>query len=112
MSSVIGWLATAATAGSFLSRQGIVLKRVQAAAACLWIVYGVNSGSTPLIVANLIVAAMAFYSSFPERSRWKQQWSARLNRQSGRLEMDLVAEKSHSGDSHTAMVVSMYPPAG
>jgi hypothetical protein len=112
MSSVIGWLATAVTAGSYLSRQTVMLKRVQAAAACLWIIYGVNSGSTPVIVANLIVAAMAFYSSFAGKSTWKQQWSARLNRQSGQLSMGRVAEKNRTGDSHTAMVVSMYPPGG
>jgi hypothetical protein len=110
--SAIGWLATAVTAGSYLSRQVVMLKKIQAAAACLWIIYGVSSGSTPLIVANLIVAAMAVYSSFAERPTWKQQWSARLNRHSSQLLMGRVAEKSPSGDPHTAMVVSMYPPGG
>ena len=47
MSSVLGWLATALSAG-------------------------VNIDATPVIVANLIVAAMAFYSSFAEQSTWKQ----------------------------------------
>ena len=59
MSSVFGWMATAVTAGSFLSRQATTFKRVQAAAACLWIIYGVNIDAAPVIVANLIVAAMA-----------------------------------------------------
>jgi heme O synthase-like polyprenyltransferase len=72
MSSVLGWLATAATAGSFLSRQAATLQKVQAAAACLWIIYGANIDAAPLIVANLIVAAMAFYSSLAERSTWKR----------------------------------------
>jgi hypothetical protein len=80
MSSLLGWLATAVTAGSYLSRQAAALKKIQAAAACIWIIYGVNIEAAPVIVANLIVAAMAFYSSLAERSTWKQQWSARLNR--------------------------------
>jgi hypothetical protein len=112
MSSVFGWLATAVAAGSFLSRQTATLKRVQAAAACLWIIYGVHIDAAPVIVTNLIVAAMAFYSSFAERSTWKQQWSARLSRQSGRGAMGHVSENNRSDRSHTAMVVSMYPPGG
>ncbi len=112
MSSVLGWLATAVTAGSFLSRQAATLKRVQAAAACLWIIYGVNIDAAPVIVANLIVAAMALYSFLAERSTWKEQWSARLSRQVGRGKMGHVAEKSRSSGSHTAMVVSTYPPRG
>jgi hypothetical protein len=110
MSSVLGWLATALSAGSYLSRQVATLKKIQGTTACLWIIYGVNIDATPVIVANLIVAAMAFYSS--ERSTWKQQWSARLNRQSGRGGMRHVAEQNRSGSSHTAMVVSIYPPGG
>jgi hypothetical protein len=112
MSSVLGWLATAVTAGSFLSRQAATLKRVQAAAACLWIIYGANIDAAPLIVANLIVAAMAFYSSLAEKSTWKEQWSARLSRQVGKGKMGHVSGNSHSSSSHTAMVVSMYPPRG
>ena len=110
MSSVLGWLATAPSAGPYLSRQAATLKKIQGAAACLWIIYGVNIDATPVLVANLVVAAMAFYSS--ERSTWKQQWSARLNRQSGRDEMHHVAEKNPSSSSHTAMVVSIYPLGG
>jgi hypothetical protein len=68
----------------------------------------VNIDAAPVIVVNLIVAAMAFYSSFAERSTWKKQWSARLSRQRG--ETGHVAEKSRSTGSHTAMVVSTYPP--
>jgi hypothetical protein len=112
MSSVFGWMATAVTAGSFLSRQAATFKRVQAAAACLWIIYGVHIDATPVIVANLIVAAMAFYSSFAERSTWKQQWSARLSRQSGRGSMGHISENRRSAGSHTAMVVSTYLPGG
>ena len=80
MSGLLGWPATAVTAGSYLSRQAATLKKVQAAGACIWIIYGVNIEATPVIVANLVVGAMAFYSSLAERSTWKQQWSARLNR--------------------------------
>lgn len=40
------------------------MRRVQAAAALLWIGYGVLLDAPPVIVANLIVAAAALYSSF------------------------------------------------
>jgi hypothetical protein len=38
MSSLLGWLATAVTAGSYLSRQAATLKKIQAAAACLRVI--------------------------------------------------------------------------
>lgn len=94
------------------SRQAPTLKKIQGAAACLWIIYGVNVDATPVIAANLMLAAMAFYSSFAERSTWKQQWSARLNRQPGRSAISPAVEDSRPSGSRTAMVVSMYPPGG
>jgi hypothetical protein len=111
-SSLFGWLATSFSAGSYLSRQGARLKKIQAAAACLWIIYGVSMDEPPVIVANLIVAAMALCSAFAERSRWKEHWFARLSRQSGRVAIGYVATKSRPSASHTAMVVSTYSPVG
>jgi hypothetical protein len=64
MLSWIGWVATAIFAGSYLCKQGVNLRRVQAVAALLWIGYGVAIGATPVIVANLIVAGMAIVSGF------------------------------------------------
>ena len=103
MSSLLGWAATAVSAGSYLSRQEARLRKIQGAAACLWMIYGVNVDAPPVIVANIIVAAMAFCSSFAKRPAWKEQWSARLSRQSGRVE-----ETGHAGESshpYTAKVV-------
>ncbi len=40
-----------------------MLRRIQAGAACLWIAYGVALHSFPVVVANVIVAAAALYSS-------------------------------------------------
>jgi hypothetical protein len=105
MSSLLGWLATAVSAGSYLSRQEARLRKIQGAAACLWIIYGVNVDATPVIVANIIVAAMAFCSSFAKRPAWKEQWSARLSRQSGRVEPAHVADRSHPNASYTAKAV-------
>ena len=39
------------------------LRRVQALAACLWVVYGAIIGSAPVLVANLLVAGVAGWSS-------------------------------------------------
>jgi len=64
MLSWIGWVATAVFASSYLCRRPVALRRVQAAAAVLWVVYGVLIQAAPVIVANLIVAVAALYSSF------------------------------------------------
>jgi hypothetical protein len=62
--SMIGWVATAAFGASYLFRRPATLRKIQAFAACLWIVYGVAIGAVPVIVANVIVAGAALYSSF------------------------------------------------
>jgi len=63
MLDALGWLATAIFSTSYFFRQGAALRRVQGAAACLWVVYGVAIGAAPVVVANLIVGIAAFYSS-------------------------------------------------
>ncbi len=55
----IGWIATAAFAASYLCKDQTSLRRVQAVAAGLWILYGVSVGALPVIVANAVVATMA-----------------------------------------------------
>jgi hypothetical protein len=59
----IGWIATAVFAGSYFSKEPAVLRRLQALAALLWIVYGVVLKAPPVIVANVIVAGLALWSS-------------------------------------------------
>ena len=63
MLSSIGWVATAGFASSYLCRRPATLRRVQAAAAVLWVVYGVLIHALPVVVANVIVASAALYSS-------------------------------------------------
>jgi len=63
----IGWAATAVFAGSYLCKDPAALRRVQAAAAVLWVVYGVVIGAMPVIVANVIVAGLALWSSLPRQ---------------------------------------------
>ena len=63
----IGWIATAVFAVSYFYRRPASMRRVQALAAALWIVYGVAINATPVIVANLVVAAVAIISSFRRR---------------------------------------------
>lgn len=64
MLSWIGWVATAVFAGSYFCQRPGTLRRVQAAAAVLWMVYGALIHAAPVIVANLIVMAMVLGSSF------------------------------------------------
>ena len=59
----IGWVATATFAVSYFCRKPAALRRVQALAALLWIGYGVIIHALPVIVANVVVAAVATYSS-------------------------------------------------
>jgi hypothetical protein len=63
MLDTIGWIATAVFSTSYFFRQPVMLRRIQAVAACLWIVYGVLLHAFPVIAANLIVAAAALVSS-------------------------------------------------
>ena len=60
----IGWVATAIFACSYFCKRPGMLRRVQALAALLWIGYGVLIHALPVIAANLVVAAVALYSSF------------------------------------------------
>jgi hypothetical protein len=59
----IGWIATAIFVGSYLCKDPTTLRRVQALAASLWVVYGLMIHATPVVVANLLVAGIAIYSS-------------------------------------------------
>lgn len=60
----IGWLATAVFAASYFCKEPATLRRLQAAAAMLWIAYGVLLGAAPVVVANVIVASLALWSSW------------------------------------------------
>lgn len=69
MLSWIGWVATAVFASSYLCKQQATLRRVQAAAAVLWVIYGVLIHAFPVVVANAIVASVALFSSFGRQER-------------------------------------------
>jgi hypothetical protein len=60
---LIGWVATTIFAGSYLCNDPTKLRRVQALAACLWVGYGAVIGAAPVVVANLLVAGFAAWSS-------------------------------------------------
>jgi len=60
----VGWLATAAFASSYFCRQPATLRRVQGLAALMWVVYGALIHALPVVVANVIVAGVAIWSSF------------------------------------------------
>ncbi|MFL5447509.1 MAG: YgjV family protein [Gemmatimonadales bacterium] len=59
----LGWLATALFLASYSRKSQQGLRLTQAAAALLWVVYGILLHALPIIVANLLVAAVAGYSS-------------------------------------------------
>jgi hypothetical protein len=63
----IGWVATAVFSTSYFFRNAAALRRVQAAAACLWIAYGLCIHALPVVIANLVVATAALYSALRPR---------------------------------------------
>lgn len=63
----IGWLATALFASSYLFKQPAALRKVQAGAALLWVIYGLIIHALPVVVANLAVAGVAGCTLFSWR---------------------------------------------
>lgn len=61
---LVGWLATAVFMVSYFVNGPVQLRRVQGVAAGLWALYGVLIHSMPVIVANILVASVAVWSSF------------------------------------------------
>jgi hypothetical protein len=59
----IGWVATAVFVGSYFCKDPSRLRQVQALAACMWMAYGAVIGAAPVLVANLLVAGVAVWSS-------------------------------------------------
>jgi hypothetical protein len=60
---MIGWAATAVFVGSYACKNPTRLRQVQAVAACMWLAYGAVIGAAPVMVANLLVAGVAAWSS-------------------------------------------------
>jgi hypothetical protein len=65
----IGWVATALFLSSYFCKDQRKLRLTQAAAAVLWVGYGVILQAVPIVVANLLVAAVAVYSSLAHPSQ-------------------------------------------
>ncbi len=65
----VGWIATAVFVASYFCGHPAAMRRIQALAAALWIIYGIAIKASPVIVANLVVAAVAIISSFQRREQ-------------------------------------------
>jgi len=59
----VGWLATAVFMISYFAKGPIALRRIQGVAALLWASYGILIHALPVIVANVLVAAAAVWTS-------------------------------------------------
>ena len=64
MVDLLGWVATIIFVASYFTKNSVRLRIIQAFAALLWISYGFVIGSMPVVISNLLVAALAVYSSF------------------------------------------------
>ena len=68
MSDWLGWTATAVfTSSYFFTRPGS-LRRVQMAAAIMWVAYGMLVGARPVIVANFLVLGAAAIATWKENA--------------------------------------------
>jgi hypothetical protein len=63
----LGWTATAFFASSYFFRKATALRKIQAAAAVLWIIYGFEIHSAPVVVSNLMVGIAAIYTTLRGR---------------------------------------------
>jgi hypothetical protein len=68
----LGWTATAVFSASYFFRRQTALRRIQAAAACLWIAYGIAIHARPVVIANVIVAVAALVSVARDRAAEEQ----------------------------------------
>ena len=59
----LGWAATALFAFSYFFTKAAALRTIQAAAAVLWIFYGLQIHSAPVVVSNVMVGVAALYTS-------------------------------------------------
>jgi len=59
----LGWTATAFFASSYFFKKAAALRGIQAAAALLWILYGLKIHSAPVVVSNMMVGLAAIYTS-------------------------------------------------
>jgi hypothetical protein len=71
--SWIGWIATAVFSTSYFFKGANTLRWIQAGAALLWVTYGLMIHAMPVVVANVIVAAAALYSSLAASRRPRQE---------------------------------------
>ena len=60
---LVGWAATATFAVSYFCRDPRTLRLIQAAAATMWLAYGIALNAAPVIVANVIVVSLALWSA-------------------------------------------------
>lgn len=74
MTDWIGWIATAIFLASYACKDPKKLRMTQAVAALLWVVYGTVLHAIPIVVANLLVAGVAVYSSLS--GRWERRQPA------------------------------------
>ncbi len=69
MIEALGWVATGLFALSYFFKAPAALRRIQAAAAALWILYGAAIHAAPVVASNGIVAGLALWSSFRPSAR-------------------------------------------
>ena len=73
--NALGWMATAFFASSYFFKKAGALRGIQAAAAVLWIVYGLAIHSAPVVVSNLMVGIAAIYTSLRRTMEKNRQGS-------------------------------------
>ena len=89
--TIIGWLATTVFASSYFFRRPLTLRRIQAGAALLWVMYGIAIDAVPVVVANLIVAGA---DSIPRSRRVGQRATNLAGPDLARSGLSLLSDQS------------------
>jgi uncharacterized protein with PQ loop repeat len=64
----IGWIATATFTSSYFVRSPLMIRGIQAVAACIWLSYGLVIGATPVVVANILAMSAALFTLWRDRN--------------------------------------------
>jgi hypothetical protein len=68
VADAVGWIATAVFVSSYFCARAERLRRVQMAAAALWIAYGILTHALPVVASNGLVIAVAAWT-LPRRAK-------------------------------------------
>ena len=68
---ILGFIATAAVLSSFLFKDMVKLRVINAVGATLWLIYGILKSDVPLIIVNLSIITIHITFFISNKIKWK-----------------------------------------